>query len=61
MKTWTFVTAVFWLFFHLCLCPQSEAQGSACGDARGLLGTDVDTLLQRWYSLEYIRPPPEGT
>ncbi len=26
MKTWMFVTAVFWLFYKMCVCPQDLGQ-----------------------------------
>jgi hypothetical protein len=60
MKTWMFVTAVFWLFYKMCVCPQDLGQmTTACG-TRGLPVTDADRFVQRWYCPSYVRPPPAG-
>jgi hypothetical protein len=57
MKTWMFVTAIFWLFFNMCVCPQAAAQAGADNESRGLQ-TTVDSLFQRWYLSHRVRPPP---
>jgi hypothetical protein len=58
MKTWTFVTAVFWLFYNLPICPHSEEQTTADGKLICSQTTIIDRALQKWYFANCIRPPP---
>ena len=58
MKTWMFVTAVFWLFYDMCVCPQGEEQTAQHKESISSQTTITDSLLQRWYFPSSIRPPP---
>jgi hypothetical protein len=58
MKTWMFVTAVFWLFYEMCVCPQDRERTVLCIEPRGRTVTNVGSLLLPWYSPSYVRPPP---
>ena len=60
MKTWMFVTAVFWLFYNMCVCPQSEEQTTQGKESLGQQTIITDSLVQRWYVPCCIRPPPRG-
>jgi len=57
MKTWMFTTAVFWMFYNLCVCPQSDEQTAFQETAGGQIPI-TDSLAQRWYFPRCIRPPP---
>jgi hypothetical protein len=60
MKTWTFVTAVFWLFYGLCVCPQSPEQTTGHQECIGDQTTVMDALSPNWNSPDIIRPPPRA-
>jgi hypothetical protein len=58
MKTWMFVTAVFWMFYNMRVCPQSEAQTTESKKLISNQTTITDAVLQKWYLPICIRPPP---
>jgi hypothetical protein len=58
MKTWMFTTAVFWMFYNLCVCPQSQEQTTLVQETAGDPTTITDSFAQRWYLSRCIRPPP---
>jgi hypothetical protein len=58
MKTWMFVTAVFWLFYNMCVCPQSEEQTDQREKPVDDQTTITDSFSQKWYFPNSIRPPP---
>ena len=60
MKTWTFVTAVFWLFYHMSVCPQGEEQIAEDGESIRSASISTDPFLQSWTGLNVARPPPPG-
>jgi hypothetical protein len=61
MKTWMFVTAVFWLFYNMCVCPHSDEQMTPWNE--GIFGQTpiMDLVLQTWTVPACIRPPPART
>ncbi|OHB64785.1 MAG: hypothetical protein A2Y77_01065 [Planctomycetes bacterium RBG_13_62_9] len=61
MKTWTFTTEIFWMFLGMCLCPQSQEQtdpGEHDEQAIENQTASTDSSVHKWYSPNYIRPPP---
>jgi hypothetical protein len=60
MKTWTFVTAVFWLFYNMSVCPQSEEQTCTRQNLTDPQTTITQVLSQTWYFPNCTRPPPVG-
>jgi hypothetical protein len=58
MKTWMFVAAIFWLFFDMCVCPQTPEQTDSSEDPKGVPTTDVDSWGPWWNAPDSIRPPP---
>jgi hypothetical protein len=62
MKTWKFVAEVMWLFLEVCLCPHSGEQPPHTDTDRYQRArhqtTVIDFLIERWYSPNYVRPPP---
>jgi len=57
MKTWMFTTAVFWMFYNMCVCPQANEQ-TAVPETVGGQTWITDLFPQRWYFPRCIRPPP---
>jgi midasin (ATPase involved in ribosome maturation) len=58
MKTWMFTTAVFWMFYNMCVCPQSNEQTTLFHETAGGQTTITDLFSQRWHLSRCIRPPP---
>jgi hypothetical protein len=58
MKTWMFVTAVFWLFYNMSACPQSGEQTCTNQNLTGHQTTITPSLSQTWYFPNRTRPPP---
>lgn len=60
MKTWTFVTAVFWLFYNMSVCPLSSEQMTEDGQSVRTATMRADPFQQNWTGLNVVRPPPPG-
>ncbi len=62
MKTWTFVAEVFWLCIETCLCRRFDEQTANTPHNQPITYqmTTEDSLIPRWYSAHFIRPPPLG-
>lgn len=58
MKTWMFVTAVFWLFYGMCVCPQSAEQTPSSNECIPDTTVDTDVCVRTWYFPSCVRPPP---
>ena len=61
MKTWTFTTEIFWMFFGMCLSPQSQEQTSHVEHDQQFIENqtaNTDSSVQGWYSPVFVRPPP---
>jgi len=61
MKTWMFVTEVFWLFLGLCIFPQSaESPYDHNQRASQFTTRTSNTTFNIWYASSLVRPPPPG-
>jgi len=60
MKTWTFVTAVFWLFYNMPVCPESREQTCESQELITPSTLITDSRLQEWYFPNCGRPPPRA-